>query len=173
MTDPVRAFVGIDPGASGALVMIGEDASIIIIEPMPMRRTLVSGRARRVLDEWGLARLVDDWASRYWLVRAAIERQQAWGGGDRPMTVASLVGNYRSLRMALIAHMILVDDVTTRAWRKAAGLPVAEKDRSARKSQSIARASDLWPDQAASFGGRDGAAEAALIARWCLHHGGR
>lgn len=153
--------------------MIGEDSAIVQIEPMPMRKTLVSGRARAILDEWGLARLVDDWTTRYWLVRAAIEKQQAWGGRDSAMTAAALVGNYRSLRMALIAHMILVEDVTTRAWRKAAGLPATEKDRATRKEQSIARASDLWPHHAASFKRRDGVAEAALIARWCLDHGGR
>lgn len=172
MTGLLRVFVGIDPGAAGALVMIGEDAAIINAEPMPMRKTLVSGRARRVLDEWELARLVDDWTTRYWLVRAAIERQQAWGGRDSPMTAAALVGNYRSLRMALIAHMILVEDVTTRNWRKAAGLPTVEKDKAARKEQSIARASDVWPQHAAAFKGRDGVAEAALIARWCLMVGG-
>ena len=171
MTDLPRVYVGIDPGARGAIVLLDEAGGVVLIETIPMRKRLVAGKARAALDEWALARFADDLSKRHWIVRAAIERQQAWGGKDSPMTAASIVGNYRALRMAFIAHFVPVEDVTPSAWRKAAGLP-AEKDAKARKAQSMALCQDRWPHMAAAFR-KDGPADAALISCWCREHGGR
>lgn len=172
VTDRKRVFVGVDPGAKGAIVFLDEACKVDLIQPMPMRVTLKSDRARSTLDEWELARMVDDWATHYWLVRVAIEQQQAWGKGDNVMTATSLVGDYRSLRMCFIANAVPIENVLTRTWRKAAGIPVIEKDPKLRKQQSMARCQDLWPEMATKFR-TDGPADAALIARWCLQYGGR
>ena len=171
MTDLPRVYVGIDPGARGAIVLLGEDGVVDRIHSVPMYKRTVSGKRRAALDEWELARIVDELNKSFWIVRAAIEQQQAWGGKDSPMTAASIVGNYRALRMAFIANMIPIEDVTTRAWRKAAGL-APEKDAKARKQQSMALCQDRWPHMAAAFR-KDGPADAALIACWCRKHGGK
>ena len=89
--------------------------------------------------------------------------RQLFGRASQAMSDALLSGrDLHSLAQALM------QDPALRAAKDA-----ARRQRKAEfKAQSIARASDLWPEFAASFAGHDGRAEAALIARWCLHKGG-
>lgn len=178
--------MGIDPGATGAAVLLDEAGKIVLIEDLPMRSTLVAGRARRTIDEWGWCKWFDALATRHHLVRVAIEHQQpmpaikrkgkdgAVGSvGSGPIGEWTLARNYQHLRATAIAHLIGCDAPRCNDWRKAAGIPTrCPGGRVELKSLAIARASDLWPAWAGEFAGHDGRAEAALIAKWCRESGG-
>lgn len=194
--DHRRVFAGIDPGAKGAIALLDEGGGLVVLQSLPC----VSAR-ERAADPWRgyqtIATLIDCLTTDYFIMRIAIEETVATSRNGHLGRVTA-IRHHQHLISTCLAHMLHPELVAWSAWREANGLPTtsaiviprkpvgvildptlrAAKDAASRarkaefKAQSIARASDLWPEFAASFAGHDGRAEAALIARWCLHKGG-
>ena len=145
--------IGIDPGATGALVLLDEKLRIVEWEPMPV---IVVGSATRVNGP-ALAAILAPWAESH----AFVEQVGAMPGQG----VSSMFSfGYAAgvVAGALGALQIPTTMVLPGVWKKRAGL--VGKDKDAARS----RATQLWPDwRALDLKGKGQAlADAALIARF-------
>lgn len=144
-------YLGVDPGLTGAIAIIGHDGYLVDVLDMPV----VDGQVSASL----LAEQFVMWTDSDCVV--AVERVASRPGqgvassfkfGASYGITIGVVGTlgYRSLHP------------TPTTWKKAMGLN-ADKDRS-RKA-----AIDRWPSRAQWFARKkdDGRAEAALLALWC------
>ena len=147
-------ILGIDPGIDGALAFLRSDGGLEICD-MPVHRLKRGGKAKREIDRYELARIVDAQGP---ITRAFIELVGAMPGQG----VTSTFQFGRSLGIVegvIAAGFIPTDYVAPRRWRAA----MAVRDG---KDGSRARASALMPS-CASLWSRvkdDGRAEAVLIA---------
>jgi len=144
--------IGIDPGASGALVLL-EDGTPIEWMEMPVMKV---GSATRVN-----AAAVADFMGAALCDHVFVEQVGAMPGqGVRSMF--NFGHNVGTVMGALGALGIPVTLVTPQAWKKAAGLIGKDKD------ASRARAIQLWPDwrDLDQKGAGQALADAALIARF-------
>lgn len=142
--------IGVDPGASGALVWLTADGAIHAVEDMPHHDGVVSGAlvADMVRQHSGISCTVA------WLeLVGAMPRQGISSSFKFARAFGTVIGALEALR-------IPTNYVTPAAWKRAAGL---SKD----KGQSRRRAVELWPNHSHLFARvkDDGRAEAALIAR--------
>lgn len=159
----VYFFLGVDPGLSGALALLGPTGSLQI-EDMPTLQLKKGPKQKRYLDYQAIARLVDSWASPDLpgTVVAAIEQVGAMPGQGVSSTF-DFGRTYGALKMALHSQFIRVLDPTPTQWKRAVGIPTG-----AGKDQSRAVASNLFPRFAHLFARKkdDGRAEAALLAEY-------
>ena len=144
--------IGIDPGASGAIVVM-EGNTLIEWAAMPIVKV---GSATRV-NAPALARLLGDFDS----ATAYVELVGAMPGQG----VSSMFnfGHSAGVVMGVLGAMSITTTlVTPQAWKKRAGLIGQDKD--AARSRAI----QLWPDwRALDLKGKGQAlADAALIARF-------
>lgn len=148
-------LIGIDPGISGAVVVLQSRACPVPIEWMRMP-SLKVGKSSRV-DCAALARFLAD----YDAGEAYIEQVHAMPGqGSVSMfTFGHAAGAVEGM---LAAMMIPVTLVTPQAWKKRAGLIGTDKD--AARSRAIR----AWPAWGAlgTKGEGQALADAALIARF-------
>ena len=145
--------IGIDPGASGAVVLLDDQHRVVEWEAMPVLKigsaTRVSGPAlAAILSEW-------DYAHAYVEQVGAMPGQgvsSMFSFGYAAGVVAGVLG----------ALHITTTMVTPQAWKKRAGLIGQDKD--AARSRAI----QLWPDWRAldAKGKGQALADAALIARF-------
>jgi crossover junction endodeoxyribonuclease RuvC len=149
----VSAFLGIDPGLSGALALYDVASGALEVADMPVFRV----KTKHVLDAHGLARIIDDWTSgsdvRVWLEFVASSPQ---------MGVASSFKfgeGYGVVQGVLAANFLRVEKVTPAQWKRAMKV-------SGEKDECRAAACRLFPRRSALFARKkdDGRAEAALIA---------
>lgn len=153
-----RLFIGIDPGASGALAVL--DGSVT---------ATASPRTER--DLW-------DWISRFgpWIdgelreeplhAFAVIEKVQGYIGLAHPGSAMFKFGvSYGGLRMALIAAGIPFEEVAPQRWQRALGIAPRRKDESRGqfKNRLKARAQQLFPHVSVTLANAD----ALLIAEYC------
>ena len=150
-------ILGIDPGKSGAVAVLGHDGALVAVHDMPIVGPIVSAV---LLDELvhdyvdplhdgpsGTAVIEDVHA----MPKQGVTSSFSFG---RSLGVAEgvLAGNGYSLRY-----------VSPAKWKKALGL-------TSDKGVSRRRAIEVWPNRASWFARvkDDGRAEAALIALWWL-----
>jgi Holliday junction resolvasome RuvABC endonuclease subunit len=128
-------FMGLDPGMSGAIAVIGDNGYAHTYN-MPETEK----------DLWEIMQLLNkDYAITYSLIEqlhalpAAVEEKM----GIKRGTIATwkLAQHYGSLRMALIAAGIPFEEKIPRTWQKIQGLQPH-----AGKNASKARAQQLFPD---------------------------
>ena len=144
--------IGIDPGASGALVVLEDDVPI----EWTLMPTMKVGSATRV-NGASVARFVHESKAEH----VFIEQVGAMPGQG----VASMFNFGHSAGTVLgvvAALMIPYTMVTPQSWKKAAGLSGTDKD------AARARALQLWPDwrELDKKGAGQALADAALIARY-------
>lgn len=157
------AFLGIDPGLSGALALFRPETGDLDVHDMP---TFIlpkgSKGSRTELDLYGLARLVDGWAPLK--VRAVVELVSA---SPQMGTVSafSFGGSFWAARMALAAHFIPTELVTPQVWKRALKVPASKDGARARASALLPRHAALW-----SRAKDDGRAESALLALWAAQN---
>lgn len=157
--------VGIDPGLSGAIAVIGPEPGQLRVEDLP---TLVSGSRSRLNVARFLATL--DRLSRLQpaAIRVPAYLEQVTAMPRQGVGSAFNFGRtYGEIRGALIAMRFELHDVTPQTWKFALGLRAEPgADTKARKAASRARAIELFPEAAHLFARAkdDGRAEAALIA---------
>src|ERR1700742_1151157 len=115
------AFLGIDPGLSGALALYNPATDELDVRDMPVFILPKGSKGTRTeLDLYGLANIIDMWASLK--VRAVVELVSA---SPQMGTVSafSFGGSYWAARMALAAHFIPTELVTPQVWKRALKVP--------------------------------------------------
>ena len=122
----MKTFIGIDPGISGGIAIIGDG-----IQPWDVKMPETER------DIWDTIRALKSWSDRE--AFATIERVHAMPGNGA-VSMFNFGGNYKALRMALIASEIPFDGVTPQAWQKALGC-LTKGD----KNVSKAKAQELFP----------------------------
>ncbi|WP_296262477.1 crossover junction endodeoxyribonuclease RuvC [uncultured Enterobacter sp.] len=149
----MTAILGIDPGCSGALVLVTEQGGYIDHLPMP---TIKVGTKSRVN---GAA--VAAWVRQYGITHAYLEQVGAMPGqGTASMfTFGHAAGVAEGILQGLNIPYTLV---TPQAWKKSAGLIGSDKD--AARSRAI----QLYPELRALDAKAKGQAiaDALLIARY-------
>ena len=152
----MTVVLGVDPGLNGAIAFL-DDAGALEVFDMPVHRLKRGGKAKREIDRYELARIVD---AQGLITHAFVELVGAMPGQG----VTSMFQFGRSLGIVegvLSAGFVPIDYVTPRKWRAAMGVRAG-------KDGSRARASALMPRHASSWTRvkDDGRAEAVLIALW-------
>jgi hypothetical protein len=150
--------LGIDPGLHGALALFDDANGDLTVWDMPVFNIGKSPAKKYVIDESGLARLIDS---------IAAEVSEAWLElvGSRPgeghVGAFTFGKGYGMLRGVLAANFITIRDVTPASW-KAAMAVKGGKDVSRRVASNLMpRHAWNWP-----LVKHDGRAEAALIAKF-------
>ena len=154
MSNEQPKILGVDPGLGGALAFLDSGGALEIFD-MPVHRLKRGGKAKREIDRYELARIVDAHGP---VAHAFVEQVGAMPGQG----VTSMFQFGRSLGIVegvLSAGFIPTDYVAPRKWRVGLGVRAG-------KDGSRARASALMPGHAGLWTRvkDDGRAEAALIA---------
>ena len=154
MSNEQPKILGVDPGLGGALAFL-DAGGVLEIFDMPVHRLKRGGKAKREIDRYELARIVDAHGP---VAHAFVEQVGAMPGQG----VTSMFQFGRSLGIVegvLSAGFIPTDYVAPRKWRSGLGVRAG-------KDGSRARASALMPGHAGLWTRvkDDGRAEAALIA---------
>ena len=148
-------ILGVDPGLDGALALIDlHNGDLVDVFDMPVLQL----KAKRELDEYGLARIIDQHAAL--LTDAWIER--VWSmPGEGVVQAFAFGAAYGQLRGVICANFIPLHDVVPTVWKRAVGV-AGDKDES-RKAASI-----QWPDQTGRWPAKKhhGRADASLIAAY-------
>ena len=153
-TPDASAILGIDPGLNGALAFLRSDGGLEIFD-MPVHRLQRGGNAKREIDRYELARIVDAHGP---ITRAFIELVGAMPGQG----VTSTFQFGRSLGIVegvLSAGFIPTDYAAPRRWRSAMGVRDGKDGSRARASALMPSCAGLW-----TRAKDDGRAEAMLIA---------
>lgn len=148
----MKEVLGIDPGLSGALAFYEPDGGGLEVVAMP---TLMIGTKRRI-DEYALARIIDDRASRIgevWL------EQVGTRPGEGAVGAFTFGRGYGLLRGICVANFLTIHDVTPKSWKAAMRVSGDKDEARAKASALFPRHAHLWATKS-----RDGLAEAALIA---------
>lgn len=150
-------YIGIDPGASGAIASLDADGRLIAVEDMPTVAVKVGKTERRRVSASLLRDLLSADADAVTMV--VLERVGGMTGqsASASFTFGYGCGLVEGVIAALNLPLVLV---TPQAWKRSAGIPAA-------KGAAREAAMRLWPAQAGLFARvkDDGRAEAALIAR--------
>lgn len=150
-------YLGIDPGAAGAIASLDADGRLVAVEDMPTVMVRVGKTDRRRVSASLLRELLAADADAITMV--VIEKV---GGMTGQSASASFTFGYSAgLVEGVIAALSLpVVMVTPQAWKRSAGIASA-------KGAAREAAMRLWPGQAGLFARvkDDGRAEAALLAR--------
>lgn len=170
----LRAFIGADPGMSGALALWVRSipfSNVPLLELLDTP-TLVVGD-EKMLDMWTLAAKLAQWA-KDWDCRAVIEKVHAIPNYTRTDGKNQGISSSASFKFGFSAgalqqafasagiHFTLVPPAT---WKAVYGLHGGK----ANKSQSRTKATELFPQFAEYWKlvKHDGRAEAALLAHHC------
>ena len=147
-----RTWLGVDPGATGALALVDEFGALLDVEDVPI--VVVRGKSRLS------APLIADLIRRWNPDRAIVEQVNAMpkNGGASMFAFGYGAG---ALEGVLAAMGVPVDFVTPSVWKRAMRL-------SADKGLSRMTAQRRWPNAAPLFKRvkDDGRAEAALLAEY-------
>jgi crossover junction endodeoxyribonuclease RuvC len=146
-------ILGVDPGLTGALAFVDYlSGDLIEVIDMPVH----AKGSKHTLDEYGLGRLLDDYAAR--IVEAWVE-QPTPRPGQAVGHVATSLKNYGVLRGVIVANFVPLHDVAPSAWKKAMRV-------SGDKDEARAEAAAVFPHDAHRWALKkhDGRAEAVLIA---------
>lgn len=169
------AFLGIDPGVTGALALYDPDAATLEIADVPVFK--VAGKS--LVDEQALARIVDDWSGsicEVWL--ELVNGMPSIPGPDgkrRGMGAQSAFNfgrTYGLIRGICAANFLPIMDVTPGVWKRSLGVPgkVSGGDDAGRMraSQLMPRHAGLW-----TLKKHHGRADAALIALYAARQNER
>jgi crossover junction endodeoxyribonuclease RuvC len=145
-----KSILGVDPGLKGGLALLGDDGSLIEAMPMPVLQLSGKGEINLAI----IMALLQRWQPGHiW-----IEQQQSM---PRQGVASSFrTGqNYGDLRGFFIGAGFSYSTVRANVWKRCLGVP-------ADKTAAIAIATRQFPGGFAfwSTAGKDGVAEAALIA---------
>lgn len=160
----MQVYIGIDPGLSGGIAVVGEDGTPVDIMVMPT----VPLKSKRGLDLPRILSVLKAWKNNTTMI--LLEKQQvmpaqgAVSGFTIGLGYGVLIGMVTALQ---IPH----DEVAPASWKKAMGIIVG-KDTADRKALSVAKARALFPlvDLVATSRStkyHDGMAEALLLAELC------
>lgn len=175
---PEGSFIGVDPGAKGAIALLSGKSLLVFDIPM---QTIRRGKTKKpITDKAGLSGVARLAADLYPGARVCIEK--VWGVTGQGASSGAALGHARaSLEWAFyVAFRAEPELISPQRWKSDMGLMQrGPEDNVARgktdKKKSLALALQLFPEHAALFapvrGVRNteqciGRAEAALIAKW-------
>ena len=151
----MTVYIGIDPGADGAIAILAGDGRVMTVCDMPSHAETI----REILAIVQADKFV------------AIEAQQAMPG-QGVTSMFSLGQRYGLLTSILVALQIPHEAVRPQAWMKALGIPPKSD-----KKAHVERALSLFPTaevKGPRGGMKDGRADALLIAEFGRRtHGGK
>jgi Holliday junction resolvasome RuvABC endonuclease subunit len=130
------AYVGIDPGLSGAMALLSRDEKILELTDMPVFKLT---KNKRSLDIDRVVGVLEDWRGFHGAFRVMLERQQSMPQQGVSSTFTTGVG-FGSLLGVLAAQKVRHEIVSPAAWKKS--IFGAGKHQ---KGASGALCSRLWP----------------------------
>jgi len=152
--------LGIDPGASGALALVGPSGYLDALVDMPTRKVaLAGGTIKTRVDGRELARIIASMRPDF-----AFLEQVGTHSGEGPMGAFSFGRSVGTVEGALGAIGLQATEVPPQAWKRLVGVRKgADGDT---KGPAREKAAKLWPMEAARFKRKkdDGRADAALVA---------
>ena len=154
--DAVVSYMGVDPGLSGAIAIFTPDPLNIVVFDMPVFKITVGKSAKRKIDLYGLAHIIDHYSGG--VKSATIEEVSS---SPQMGVVSAFTFGYASgaVQSAIAANFIPMNLVTPAKWKRDLKLS-SDKDASRRlASQLFPTFSKLW-----SRAMDDGRAEAVLLA---------
>lgn len=152
------AWIGADPGASGALALY-VPAGATYVEDMP--KTDDGG-----LNHWRLAAILKHWADVYDVQGVTVERVSAMPG-QGVTSMFSFGQSYGALKQAIASAGMHFTLVQPAVWKTIYSLRGGREN----KAASVAKAIELFPSLAPQLKGpkgglKDGRAEAVLLAHF-------
>lgn len=140
-------YVGIDPGALGAIALVSESNSPVTY---PLK-DLTESEIIAVLQTSGITHAYLEW------IHPAIQ-------GIAKSSMSKLYGSYKSLAMALTATGVPHEIIQPKKWQAGMGVIRQKSDDYAQWKKKLRQhAQMIWPRLAVS---KD-TADALLIAEWC------
>lgn len=155
-----KYIVGVDPGLSGAVVVISPTE--LKIFDMPTMTVERNGKSKRQVSASELAAIMSNFNSND--THVYVEKVSAMAG-QGVTSVFSFGRSFGMIEGILAAFKLPVTYVAPATWVKAVG-------RGQGKDASRARAMELFPNNQSDFKRvkDDGRSDAALIAYWGAHH---
>lgn len=154
----MKEVLGVDPGLSGALALLEPVGGSLTVFDIP---TLQIGTKRRI-DEYALARIIDDLSERIgevWL------EQVGPRPGEGAVGAFSFGRGYGLIRGICAASFLPIHDVTPAVWKRDLRVTGDKDEARARASALFPRHAGAWPLKK-----HDGRAEAAMIALYGARH---
>lgn len=157
----MTVFIGCDPGLSGAVARLDSITGDLRVEDMPTVAVERNGKAKRDIDHFALARMLDDMASEAG-TQFVIEAVGA-GKGQGTTSMFAFGRAYGVLIGCAAATFCPIEFVTPAVWKRKVGV-------TSDKNTSLARASELFPDYVHRWKRKMDAdrAEAVLLAYWAM-----
>lgn len=146
-----RLTMGIDPGLSGALALYGRDGALEVRDIPTLQL-----KTKRIIDEYALARIIDDWSS---LIESVWLEQVGVRPGEGAVGAFTFGRGYGLIRGVCVASFLTIHDVTPQSWKASLRVKGDKDESRLRASALFPRHGGLWPLKK-----HDGRAEAALIA---------
>lgn len=154
-------ILGIDPGLDGALALYDPSDRSLEVVDMPVFQL----KTKRQIDEYALARIVDDWSGRVrevWL--ELVNAMPSFGAGEARRTMGatsafSFGKGYGLVRGVCAANFLTIIDVTPGAWKAAMKVRGAKDESRMRASVLLPAEAHRWPLKK-----HHGRADATLIA---------
>lgn len=148
-------FIGIDPGASGAIAVFRPPAYIAVFD-MPTVQVTISGKSRSRIDHAGLSSIIKDHDG---ATLATIEEVSA-APGQGVTSMFTFGVAFGAVKQAVASEDVPVQMVRPQEWK--AKFKLIGKD----KEESRLRASQMFPKSAHLWARKkdDGRAEAVLLA---------
>ncbi len=156
----MRYVIGIDPGAAGAVAILGVDGKLIEVWDIPTVQIKSGKTVKKRISPEMFASEIRNWQDAEACYTEKVGARPGQGVSSMFQFGESL-GIIRGMMAGLSIPTILV---TPPVWKKDMKLPAASKE------WSRQRAAQLWPSYAKEFSRvkDDGRAEAALLALWGL-----
>lgn len=145
-------IIGIDPGLTGAIAVLGPDGSFVAVHDMP---TTKLGKNKRRVNGPVLAEIIKS----YLVTMAVVEVVHAMPG-QGVTSMFNFGEGYGVIKGVLAGLGVPHKDATPQKWKKACDLIGSEKD------AARALAIELFPDASLSRKKDIGRADALLIAKF-------
>lgn len=152
------AYLGVDPGVSGAMAFLDADGFLLEVIDTP---TVTPGKnKRREINVIEVIDILEDYRDEY-RIRGVLERVSA--RPDQGVASTFTFGvSYGVLQAAMAACNVSYELITPQVWKKEFGLVKTEKD------ASRAVAQRLYPDADLPKGRGVNRADALLLARYAF-----
>lgn len=159
MKDQRDAWIGADPGMSGAVALYVPALNHVAVHDMPR---LESG----ALDHWTLAAWLGHWAQAYNVRGATIERVHAMP--KQGVTSSFSFGDsFGAIKQAIASAGMRFTLVQPAVWKLIYGLQGGRENKVASAEKVVAMFPELKPQMYGPKGGvKDGRAEAVLLAHF-------
>jgi crossover junction endodeoxyribonuclease RuvC len=170
MTEKAAAYVGIDPGLTGALALYAPQVHVPFAGSQPMVEVfdtpLIEVNGKRTINLWSLSKMLSTWSDIWDIKQVVVERVNAMPG-QGVTSVFSFGFSAGSAQQAVASAGLPLTLVHPATWKAQYGLRGGREN----KDASRAKASQLLPTFANMWARKkdDGRAEAVLLA----HYGSR